>query len=693
VSGKITVTTPAGSGTSAGTFVVALLPKVTSFSPTAGPIGTVVTVTGVGLDAITDATFAGTPVATLVHVSATQVKLTVPPGAVTGPVAVGGPGGSAASTASFKVTPKITGFSPASGARGSAVELDGSGFTGATKVQFGTAVATDFAVSSDTRITAIVPATAVTGKIAVTTPSGSSASVASFTVSAAAAPKVLHVNMSATDVDFVDPARAYGVQSWQLLHAVCANLVTYGDGSSLVLEPEVAGGLPDVSADGLTYTFHLRNDFHFAPPSNKPVTAQSFKDEIDRLANPAVQSPAATYISNIAGVAEVLAGSATSVSGVVANGDTLTITLLKPEGDFLGLLALPWFCAVPPGTPATELNAFASAGPFSITSRAVGSSIVLKRNAYYPGDRPISFDEIDYTVNTNADHSLLQMEAGLADYDAGGVAAGSVDGLWAQYGPGAAGGQQLFEGPLVETDYLALNTSRATFSDPRVRKAVNFAIDRPALIAARGSTRAGTPTDQFLPPGMPGFRDADIYPLDGPDLDAAQAALPPAWPGATVTMYTNTSTVGQNIAAAVQAELAKIGITVQIQSFQGFQLFVKCGTKGEPFDICLGGWNEDYPDPDDFLQLLDGATIKDTGNNNLSYFNDPTFNQRIADAYKLAGADRFTTYGDLDVDIAHDAAPLANIDNRNSFNFFSSRIGCQTYQPVFGTDLATLCLK
>jgi len=108
--------------------------------------------------------------------------------------------------------------------------------------------------------------------------------------------------------------------------------------------------------------------------------------------------------------------------------------------------------------------------------------------------------------------------------------------------------------------------------------------------------------------------------------------------------------------------------------------------------ICNVGWSADYPDPADFLKLLDGTTIKASGNNDLSYFDDATFNQRIADASKLTGSGRWTAYGDLDVDIAHDAAPLANIDNRNTFDF-SSRIGCQTYQPFLGMDLATLCLK
>jgi ABC-type oligopeptide transport system substrate-binding subunit len=699
ISAKVTVTTPYGSGASTGAFVVALTPAISSLSPASGPQGTVVTVNGSGLDGVTSASVGGTG-ASILHVSPSQIRVTVPAGAVTGPIGVSGFGGTATSVAPFKVTPKITTFTPASGPRGAAVELDGSGFTGATKVLFGSVAATSLSVDSDGKITTTIPPTAVTGKITVTTPSGSNVSVGTFTV-AAAAPKVLRVNLSSTDVDFVDPALAYFAPSWQLLHSVCANLVNYPDAAlpdGALLQPEVATSLPDISPDGKTYTFTLRHDYRFAPPSNQPVTPQSFKDEIDRLASPSSHSPAAPFISVIQGVAAVQAGAASTVSGVVASGDTLTITLTKPAEHFLSLLALPWFCAVPAGTPITAqgVDSFASAGPYSVVSRTPGGPIVLRRNPYYVGERPVTFDEIDYAVALEAEQSRQQVEAGSADFAAGGVPPADVNALYSQYGPGsaaaAAGRQQLFVHPMLETDYLALNTSRGPFADPRLRKAVNFALDRPALIAQR-SPHAATATDQFLPPGIPGFRDADLYPLTGPDLTAAQAVLPSGFTGADAVMYTSSGGVGPLIGQVVKANLEAIGIHVTVQQFSAATLNAKCGTRTEAFDICVAGWSADYADPQSFLQLLDGATIEDTGNNNLSYFDDSTFNGRIADAELLTGAARHTAFGDLDVDIARDAAPLAPIDNRNSLDFFSERVGCQIYQPIFGMDVTALCLR
>src|SRR4029453_3818305 len=114
--------------------------------------------------------------------SATKIKTVVPTAASSGTLAVSTPDGTGTSVALFKVTPRVTGFSPSSGLRGSSVEIDGTTFTGASAVKFGSVAATTFSVDTDSKITATVPLTATTNKISVTTPAGTSTSVASYTV-------------------------------------------------------------------------------------------------------------------------------------------------------------------------------------------------------------------------------------------------------------------------------------------------------------------------------------------------------------------------------------------------------------------------------------------------------------------------------------------------------------------------------
>ena len=124
------------------------------------------------------------------------------------------------------------------------------------------------------------------------------------------------------DVDFMDPALAYSLASWQLLYASCAKLVNYPDkpppaGSQVV--PEVAQSMPKRSADRRTYTFEIRKGYRFSPPSNQPVTAQTFKYTIERSLSPRMKGPAQLgengYLSDVVGAKAYAAGKAPHISG------------------------------------------------------------------------------------------------------------------------------------------------------------------------------------------------------------------------------------------------------------------------------------------------------------------------------------------------------------------------------------------
>ena len=110
--------------------------------------------------------------------------------------------------------------------------------------------------------------------------------------------------------------------------------------------------------------------------------------------------------------------------------------------------------------------------------------------------------------------------------------------------------------------------------------------------------------------------------------------------------------------------------------------------------MALDSWFVAYPDPANILNyLFDGSSIRATANSNLSYFDDPNYNRKLAAAARLDGPRRYAAYRALEADLLRNAAPAAALYNFTESAFFSARIGCQVYQPVYQIDLAALCLR
>jgi YVTN family beta-propeller protein len=506
--------------------------------------------------------------------------------------------------------------------------------------------------------------------------------------------------VSSSDAGSMDPALASVPLQQELLYATCAQLVNYPDkagpaGSQLT--PEVAQSLPALSADGKTYTFRIRSGFRFSPPSNQPVTAQTFKDSIERTLNPRMHSPSAQFLTDVVGARAYMAGKTSHIAGVVANGDTLTIGLDAPAPDFISRIAQLAFCAVPSNTPIKGARVIPSAGPYYVASYTPGEGVVLVGNPNYHGRRPHHFARIALAVGVSAERAFAEIEAGSADdtdlalYPST-TSAALASRLAARYGPGSAaagrGSQQYFVNPGIQLDFFFLNTHRTLFRDARVRQAVNYAIDRRALARLGDFFQPvpARPTGHYLPPGMAGFRNAHVYPLT-PDVDKARELVRQAHAGGrTAVLYTCDAFPCPQQAQIVKADLAKIGLQVHITSLPSVTLFAREATAGEPFDLAWDGWIPDYLDPQSMLAaILEDRSVGPT-------FNDPAYQRKLAAAARLSGPERYLTYGELDLDLARNAAPLAAFGNLTSNDFFSARVGCQTY-GVYGMDLGALCLR
>jgi ABC-type transport system substrate-binding protein len=495
------------------------------------------------------------------------------------------------------------------------------------------------------------------------------------------------------DVDYTDPALDYLSTGWEIEYSTCLKLLNYPDangakGSQLV--PEAAVGFPKVSNNGKTYDFTVKAGFtKFS--NGQPVTAANFKAAFDRNADPKMQSPAVAFFSDIVGADK------SPVPGVKVSGSHLIINLTKPAPDFLARVAMPFFCAIPTNLAHDPNGVLTppSAGPYYIADRVPNKSITIKRNPYYKGTRPHNVNEIDYTIGNALPASYLRVQQAATDYAAAGIPPASYSEAASKYGINKG---QFWVKPQLGVQYIAMNHDRPLFKGAKgtdLAKAINYAIDRKAMLA-QGGYLAGKRTDQILPPGMAGFRDANLYPLKGPDLATARkwAAKAGLKAGQTVEYYTSNTGSAPLVAQILQFDLKQIGITVNTHQFARAVQIEKEGTRGEPFDLTSEAWIADYADPYDFINvLLSGDNLHASNNNNVAYFNDPTYNKAMRSASLLSGAARYTAYGNLDVNMTKNNPPWAARSNFNDRILVSKRVGCFTFNSIYSVDLAAVCLK
>jgi peptide/nickel transport system substrate-binding protein len=503
-----------------------------------------------------------------------------------------------------------------------------------------------------------------------------------------------------------DPAlsgNTVDLQALQLYYATCADLLTYPDGPApegTRLVPDVAKAMPSVSADGRTYTFVVRRGFRFSPPSNARVTAATFKHTIERALGPRLKAYTASFMGDIVGMHAFRTGRAAHLAGVSASGDRLRIRLVEPAPDLPARIATPAFCASPDDTPPTAQplsQPIPSAGPYYVASSS-RDQVVLARNPHYRGHRPRIPREVVYSFHVRLPRALRQVAAGRSDDVDAAVFDGNsesdlarLNALEHRYGPASAAGrtghQRYFVNPWRDVEYLVLNTTRRLFASARMRRAVNYAIDRRALVQHHLLFNGGLATDHYLVPGIPGSRPLDVYPLGRPDLSEARRLAGSVH--AQATMYTCTAPQCIEHARIVQADLARIGITLHITALPDAQRLKRLAKPGEPWDIGWSNWVADFADPFTMInELFDPVFGFDFGR-----FNNPALIARMRHAARLSGERRLQAYRRLDQDLTRHDPPVAAWGIGTVREFFSARVGCQTWQPIYGFDLGSFCLR
>ena len=511
----------------------------------------------------------------------------------------------------------------------------------------------------------------------------------------------LRIPLLTDDLGQADPAVIRGPVYSQLAYSTCAYLLNYPDAEGAEgrdLRPEVAAGMPTVSADGRTYRFRVRRGFRFSPPSGEEVTAETFRHTIERALSPRLfpdggPNPNGPFLADVEGASAYAAGRAPHISGIAAQGDTLTIRLTRPAGDLPARLSTYTFCPVPLGTAPVEggggASPIAMAGPYYVASNGDGQTVVEK-NPNYTGARPRRVERIVYTGGVTSVDAIARVQRGGADYINGDILfdptgplapGGSLDrayGLASR--AGRTGRPRYVATPAPGLDGIAFNTRRPLFRDARMRRAVEYALDRTALAAVYGEE----PSDHLIPPAVSGIAGNVAYP-NHPDLTTARRL---AGRGRrTARLYGCGDPTGIRIAGIVRANLAPIGIDVHIDQSLG------CLKGPEPeriaaADIQLVSHSDHSHDPVSFVELPLGDRFTAPG-----YWRSPGLQRRIASARGLRGPARAPAYAELETALVRDAAPVAVYATWLNPELFSERVGCRVSQGALQfVDLGALCL-
>jgi len=534
--------------------------------------------------------------------------------------------------------------------------------------------------------------------------------------------------IGSSDVEHLDPSSVASVGAYGLARTFARTL--FGTRASndfqetLPVRPDAAERVPTrenggVTKDRRTYTVRLREGVRWNTKPPRPVTAQDFVRGFERLCNPAAPSAGKGYfISTLKGMDEFCRGYGDvnakdpaamaayqrdhGIEGVRAKDErTLVFKLVRPASDFLNLLTLPYTAAAP-----KEYDAYVpdgaefrqhtvSNGPYQITEYRPGLSYQLTHNpAWQAGSDPLRerhVAKIRITLGQDSPEAVQQQ-----------IEQGTADLAWDQPVPTSAI-PRLEDDPrfaIRETPnnspYLVFNTrspnNGGALGRREVRQALEYAIDRSALIKIVGGPSVARPLHTVIPPGNSGYAAADHYPTSGESGDPAKCRELLGKTGhgkLTLKFPYRTNSVHKLLAQSIAENLDACGVGTDLVADSGGSFYA--GTLGTPargregeWDIAAPGWVPDWYGNNgrSIIQpLFDGRAY---GQNSTNYggYDNPQVNALIDAALTAPDAQHAAGYWQqADQKIMQDAAIVPLLDRAQTL-FHSSRVHGALYLPT-----------
>jgi peptide/nickel transport system substrate-binding protein len=514
----------------------------------------------------------------------------------------------------------------------------------------------------------------------------------------------------------MDPQAAYYQTSYTLLRMISRQLLSYPATSD---EKAAVTPVADLATEnaaptdgGKTYTFTIRDGAKWDTTPARQITGADAERGFKRLCNPVQPSGGIGYfVGVIVGMKEYcdpfakVAPNAKAigayveghkVSGISSTGNTITIKLIQPAGDFPNILALSFASPMPvemnsyiPDDPSFRTH-FVSDGPYKITKYVAEKDIELVRNPAWDAKadplRKAWVDNVSIVQGSDEGPIQQQLQAGTVDmsWDTT-VPVANIPSLLAAKDPNAVkvGGGRV--------DYMVFNTlspnNNKAMGNVKVRQAIEYAVNKKAVIQVLGGPDLFTCTGTILSPPITGYKKYDLYPTgaDCPgDPAKAKSMLAAAgFPnGITLTYLFRNKGKAPAIAATMQAELKKAGITLKLKQVNPADFYTQHlshlpAIKSGDWDVAVPGWSPDWAGNaarSFFVPLLDGRLFAE-GTTNYGDYNNPEVNALADKALAASSASQAADlWSQVDQKTMADA-PWVPIDYGKSVRYYAKTLG------------------
>ncbi len=442
----------------------------------------------------------------------------------------------------------------------------------------------------------------------------------------------------------LDPALSTDVPTGRAVGYIFDGLVRFTPDAQVV--PGLAHTW-DISADGMTYTFHLRNGVKFH--DGRPFTSRNVINSFQRVLDPATKGGRGWPLFPIAGAQDYAAGrGGNRISGLTAPDDsTVVIRLKEPLTIFPKLLAMPVAHIVPDSVPANFGENPIGTGPWKFVEWRHDDYLKFARNdAYF--DTPPKADSLMARIVPEPSTAVAEFESGNVDVLY--VPEGETRN-WEQTDEKKA---MLESAPALRVFYVAINTTRGPLANVKVRQALNYATDSKAIldgiVSGRGSLAAGV-----IPPSLAG---ADTTRAGYTrDIAKAKQLLTEAGfaNGIDIELWSSQTPPFPRIAQAIQANMREAGIRVTLVQRDASSM--REASRAGQTDMALKDWFADYPDAENFLFPLLHTANRGVGGN-VSFYSNPQFDRLVDASHREQDeAKRSELYKQADV-LAFNDAPM-----------------------------------